>query len=132
LIGNAVKFSPPDAVVLVSAVAEQTQVVLSVRDHGRGIPEDQLTSVFERFHQVSATDATEKGGTGLGLTITRSIVERHGGSIWVESVYGEGTVFSFTLPLAPVFAHEEHAPPTSARKRLSLTAEAGTAPLRGR
>ncbi|HZW42797.1 MAG TPA: ATP-binding protein, partial [Dermatophilaceae bacterium] len=113
LIDNAVKFSPENGVVLVSAVPEETQVVVSVRDNGRGIPEDQLATVFERFHQVNATDATEKGGTGLGLTITRSIVERHGGRIWVESAYGEGTRFSFTLPLAPSFAHEEHAPPPS-------------------
>jgi PAS domain S-box-containing protein len=124
LIGNAVKFSPEDGVVLVSAAAEETQVVVSVRDYGRGIPEDHLATVFERFHQVNAADATEKGGTGLGLTITRSIVERHGGRIWVESTDGEGTQFSFTLPLAPVFTHEEHAPPTPARRRLRLTAEA--------
>ncbi len=113
LIGNAVKFSPENGVVLVSAVADETQVVLSVRDRGRGIPEDQLDNVFERFAQVNSSDATEKGGTGLGLTITRSIVERHGGRIWVESTYGEGTAFSFTLPLAPVAAHEDNAPPTA-------------------
>lgn len=112
LISNAVKFSPEGGVVSVSAVTEGTQVVVSVRDHGRGIPEDQLATVFERFQQVNVTDATEKGGTGLGLTITRSIVERHGGQIWVESTFGEGTSFSFTLPLAPVTVHEEHAAPT--------------------
>jgi len=124
LIGNAVKFSPEHGVVLVSAVAEETQVVVSVRDHGRGIPEHQLASVFERFHQVNATDATEKGGTGLGLTITRSIVERHGGRIWVESTYGKGTQFSFSLPSAPVFTHEQYALPPHARPHLGLTAKA--------
>ncbi len=125
LIGNAVKFSPEGGVVLVSAVAEETQVVISVRDDGRGIPEDQLTTVFERFHQVRATDATEKGGTGLGLTITRSIVERHGGRIWVTSAPGEGTVFSFTLPLAAADARGEHAPrAVDSNPRLSLGADA--------
>ena len=125
LIGNAVKFSPEGGVVLVSAVAEETQVVVSVRDQGRGIPEDQLATVFERFHQVRTTDATEKGGTGLGLTITRSIVERHGGHIWVASPEGKGTTFSFTLPLAPIDAQVESSPPTpAARARLSLRADA--------
>jgi Histidine kinase-, DNA gyrase B-, and HSP90-like ATPase len=65
------------------------------------VPEDHLATVFERFHQVNATDATERGGTGLGLTIARSIVEPRGVRIWVKSTDGEGTVFSFTLPLAP-------------------------------
>jgi PAS domain S-box-containing protein len=125
LIGNAVKFSPEGGVVVVSAVVEETQVVVSVRDHGRGIPEDELANMFERFHQVSTTDATEKGGTGLGLTITRSIVERHGGHIWVESESGAGTTFSFTLPLAPAGAFEQPAPPTpTSRSRLSLRADA--------
>lgn len=106
LIGNAIKFSLEGGDVLVSAVAVEAEIVVSVRDCGRGIPEDQLASVFERFHQVTEADATEKGGTGLGLTITRSIVERHGGHIWVTSVYGEGTTFSFTLPRAGVITDE--------------------------
>lgn len=117
LIGNAIKFSPEGGVVVVSAVAEEAQVVVSVRDAGPGIPEDQIETVFERFVQVNATDATEKGGTGLGLTITRSIVERHGGRIWVESVYGKGSVFSFTLPLAPDAVPSAAALPATAPSR---------------
>jgi len=124
LIGNAVKFSPENGVVLVSAVADDTQVVVSVRDYGRGIPEDQLATVFERFHQVNATDATEKGGTGLGLTITRSIVERHGGRIWAENVHGNGALFSFTLPLAPIQDGEEQVLPIPVGPRWSFTMKA--------
>lgn len=98
LIGNAVKFSPKGGVVLVTAEEREGEVLISVRDEGRGIPAGDLPHVFERFHQVSVTDATDKGGSGLGLTITRSIVERHGGRIWVHSREGVGSVFFFTLP----------------------------------
>jgi CheY-like chemotaxis protein len=73
-------------------------VVFAVRDHGRGIPADRLDAVFERFEQVDSSDAREKGGTGLGLPICRSIVEQHGGRIRVESVLGEGSTFVVTLP----------------------------------
>ncbi len=124
LIGNAVKFSPEGGIVLVSAVADDTEVRVTVRDFGRGIPEDQLATVFERFHQVNATDATEKGGTGLGLTITRSIVERHGGRIWAESAYGSGSRFVFTLPLAPDLDHEDRATKALVESRLNPVAKA--------
>lgn len=124
LIGNAVKFSAEGGTVRVSSVVDDMEVRVSVRDYGRGIPEDQLASVFERFHQVSSTDATEKGGTGLGLTITRSIIERHGGRIWAESTYGSGSLFSFTLPLAPDLDPEEHAPGMLVESRVNLIAKA--------
>lgn len=100
LIGNAVKFSPRGGVVLVVAEQHEREVLVSVRDQGRGIPAGDLPHVFERFHQVSVTDASDKGGSGLGLTITRSIVERHGGQIWVDSQEGVGSTFFFTLPAA--------------------------------
>ncbi|MFN5725355.1 MAG: ATP-binding protein, partial [Pseudanabaena sp.] len=58
----------------------------------------QLESIFERFHQVDASDSRQMGGTGLGLAICRSIVQQHGGKIWVESVLSEGSTFSFTIP----------------------------------
>ncbi|WP_460838811.1 sensor histidine kinase [Nocardioides marmoraquaticus] len=101
LVANAVKFSDPGGVVHLSAVRRGPEVLVQVRDAGRGIPATDLPHVFDRFHQVAEGDATERGGTGLGLAITRSIVERHGGEIWVESVLGAGSTFSFTLP-APV------------------------------
>ncbi|WP_123392289.1 PAS domain-containing sensor histidine kinase [Nocardioides aurantiacus] len=101
LIGNAVKFSPEGGAVEVEVRTERDAVLVTVRDHGPGLPDDQLEHVFERFHQVTTGEATDRGGTGLGLTITRSIVQQHGGRIWVESTLGEGAVFSFTLPVAP-------------------------------
>lgn len=98
VVGNAIKFSPRSATVEVSAQVEGDHVRFAVEDHGPGIPVDQLETVFERFRQVDASDSRAKGGTGLGLAICRTIVEQHGGRIWAESVLGEGTIFSFTLP----------------------------------
>lgn len=98
LIGNAVKFSGDGDVVVLEAAAGDDEVVFSVRDQGRGIPPDKLATIFERFQQVDSSDARQKGGTGLGLTISRGIVERHGGRIWAESEVGAGTTVRFTLP----------------------------------
>ncbi|MGC9526366.1 MAG: sensor histidine kinase [Limnospira sp.] len=66
-------------------------------DRGRGISPDKLDAIFGRFLQVDASDSRQKGGTGLGLAICRSIVEQHGGNIWVESELGKGSQFYFTL-----------------------------------
>jgi PAS domain S-box-containing protein len=99
LIGNAIKFSDPGSTVTVSAGATGAEAVISVRDTGRGIPPEKLGKIFERFEQVDASDARQKGGSGLGLAISRSIVHQHGGRIWVDSTLGEGSTFSFTLPL---------------------------------
>lgn len=74
--------------------------LFSVIDSGRGIPADRLESVFERFRQVDASDAREKGGTGLGLPIARGIVDQHGGRMWAQSTEGEGSAFRFALPLS--------------------------------
>ncbi|MGH9580809.1 MAG: response regulator, partial [Terriglobales bacterium] len=99
LLSNAIKFSPVGGTVWVGATRQGEEAVVTVRDQGRGIPADKVERVFERFQQVDASDARAKGGTGLGLTICRSIVQQHGGRIWVESRLGEGSTFSFTVPL---------------------------------
>lgn len=99
LVGNALKFSPPESTVTVSIEELGDRVLFQVKDQGRGIPANKLETIFGRFQQVDASDSRQKGGTGLGLAICRSIVQQHGGRIWVESVLGEGSTFSFTLPI---------------------------------
>lgn len=101
LLSNAIKFSDPGRTVRLDAHAQPAgHVLFQVRDEGRGIPEDKLDTIFQRFEQVDSSDARQKGGTGLGLAISRGIVERHGGRIWAESRLGEGTTVMFTLPSA--------------------------------
>lgn len=75
------------------------QILFTIRDRGRGIPENKLENIFERFQQVDSSDSRDRDGTGLGLAICRSIVQQHGGNIWVESTLGEGSTFYFTLPM---------------------------------
>ena len=99
LLGNGLKFSPPQSTIHLSAEIQTDFVLFQVRDRGRGIPADKLELIFGRFQQVDASDSREKGGTGLGLSICQSIIERHGGKIWAESILGEGSTFFFTLPL---------------------------------
>ncbi len=98
LIENSVKYSPEGSDVSVNVDARADQVVTSVSDRGIGIPADELGQVFERFHRGRQVSSTNYGGLGLGLYITKQIVERHSGSIWVESKEGSGTTFSFSLP----------------------------------
>jgi two-component system sensor histidine kinase VicK len=111
LVTNAVKFSPPDtAIRLAAQLAPSTdpvkdplgmgEVCFIVEDQGRGIAPEKLEHIFERFQQGDASDSRDLGGTGLGLALCRSIVEQHGGRIWVESTVGQGSRFLFTLPAA--------------------------------
>ncbi|MBD2437982.1 response regulator [Nostoc sp. FACHB-110] len=99
LLSNAIKFSPPGETVNLEIQPQQDEVVIQVKDQGRGIPADKLDSIFERFQQVDSSDSRNHDGTGLGLAICKSIVQQHGGQIWVESTVGEGSTFYFTLPV---------------------------------
>ena len=99
-LSNAIKFSTEHSKVTITARLHDNNILFSVTDKGRGIPADKLETIFERFQQVDASDSRQKGGTGLGLAICRHIVEQHGGKIWVESVYGQGSTFYFSIPLS--------------------------------
>lgn len=94
LAGNAIKFTPNGGRITIRADAAPGGVRFSVRDTGQGIPPEQLGKIFGRFWQANPAD---RRGIGLGLTISKAIVEAHGGRIWVDSVVGEGTTFQFTL-----------------------------------
>jgi len=98
LISNALKYSPPNSEVLVGAKVAGGNVVVSVFDQGLGIMPEDLPHIFDRFY--SAKNPHKVGGLGLGLHITRMLVEAHGGCIWVESVVGRGARFYFNLPVA--------------------------------
>jgi signal transduction histidine kinase/CheY-like chemotaxis protein/CHASE3 domain sensor protein len=100
LLSNAVKFAPAQSAVTVSAREEGDVVALSVRDRGKGIPPENLARLFQKFEQLDGTGTRRVGGTGLGLTITKAIIEEHGGTIAVDSMVGEGTTFTLRLPRA--------------------------------
>lgn len=99
LLSNSIKFSPAGNTVWLAVQQQSTQILFTVKDQGRGIPSDKLDTIFERFQQVDSSDSRNHEGTGLGLAICRSIVQQHDGQIWVQSVLGEGSTFSFTLPM---------------------------------
>lgn len=95
LLGNAIKYTPDKGRIVISIVDEGPHLKCCVEDSGEGIPPDMLERVFEKFEQVQSN---RRGGTGLGLTITRFFVESHLGRIWVESELGKGSRFYFTVP----------------------------------
>ncbi len=97
LLGNAIKFSPPSSTIDVSVEQQTSYLLFTVRDRGRGIPSHKLEIIFERFKQIDSSDVRDKEGAGLGLAISKEIVEQHGGKIWVESTVGKGSNFYFTV-----------------------------------
>ena len=103
LLTNALRHTPEGGRVVVGARrAERGMVAISVEDSGSGIAPDDLPHIFERFYRADSSRARATGGSGLGLTITRRLVEAHGGAIGVESALGQGSRFTFTLPAADI------------------------------
>ncbi len=98
LLENAVTYSPKGSRVFVEVSEDDKEVVISVIDEGIGIPATQLERIFERFHRVNTRDDQEQYGYGLGLYITKRLVELQGGKIWVASEVGRGSRFTFSLP----------------------------------
>ena len=98
LLSNAIKFSPAASTVRIHTEATTDSILFKVADEGRGIPAEQLDTIFDRFQQVEPSDARQKGGTGLGLAICRSIVQQHCGSIWAQQNLGPGTTLYVMLP----------------------------------
>ena len=98
LIGNAIKFSDRGR-VLVATGASDNRFMATVTDTGCGIAQEDLPRLFQKFRQLGPWDERAAGGSGLGLAISKEIVERHGGSIWIESEFGEGTSVRFVLPI---------------------------------
>ncbi|MBT8005185.1 MAG: HAMP domain-containing histidine kinase, partial [Rhodospirillales bacterium] len=100
LLSNAAKFSPGGGEVEISIAQQNSVARVSISDHGPGIPEGFGDQLFERFTQVDSSATRQKGGTGLGLNISKSIVERHGGTIDYISEVDFGSTFFFTLPVS--------------------------------
>ncbi|GAB4489412.1 MAG: ATP-binding protein [Anaerolineales bacterium] len=102
LLSNAIQYSPSGGVVTVSAALTGAELRISVADTGIGIPPENLPHIFDRFYRVDKSRSRQAGGgSGIGLTIAKALVEAQGGKIWAESAgAGQGSVFSFTLPLA--------------------------------
>ena len=104
LVGNALKFTE-HGTIRVWAAEEEGQLAITVSDTGIGIPKEQQERIFQSFEQADGDVARQYGGTGLGLTITRQLVELHGGTIDVESTVGEGTLFVIRLPASEGLEH---------------------------
>lgn len=99
VIANAIKYSFRGGDVVISARTLDHELMISITDHGVGIPKDQLSKLFEIGENLSTPGTNHEQGTGLGLSICKDFIERHGGRIWVESVEGEGSTVSFSLPV---------------------------------
>ena len=103
LLDNAIKYSPKGGLIVIRGQLSEPEVLISVADQGIGIAPEDLNRLFERFYRVKS----DLAGTGLGLPVTREIIEKHGGRIWAKSIPGRGSTFFFTLPLSELSLAED-------------------------
>jgi len=102
LLGNALQYTSSGGRVEVTGQSTEEGLVIRVADSGIGIAPEHLTHIFERFYRVDKSRSRAGGGSGIGLTIARHLIEAHGGSLWAESAGpGKGSVFTFVMPLSP-------------------------------
>jgi signal transduction histidine kinase len=109
LLGNAIKYTPDKGEIVVTAVHEKQHraIHVTIQDTGLGIQPNEHQRIFSKFFRSEYSDVRDRPGTGLGLYITKSLIEKQNGHIWFDSKYGEGTAFHFTLPVAPEKTEEE-------------------------
>jgi signal transduction histidine kinase len=98
LVDNAIKYSPVETEIVLTVKRQGPDLLISVTDHGSGIPPEELTKIFDRMYRIEQRLYSGIEGIGLGLYICQRLVEAHGGRIWAESTVGEGSTILFTLP----------------------------------
>jgi K+-sensing histidine kinase KdpD len=118
IIDNAVKYSPEGGLIVIKGESRPSDVVVSLADQGIGISPENLVPLFEKYFRVRSTTSLHVPGTGLGLPIARAIVEAHGGKIWMESKFGEGSTVFFSLPRSQIS-------PVSTASRLDFQSKIG-------
>ena len=102
LITNAIKYKSEkrEGYIIIEAFKKEKNIIVSVEDNGRGIPEEYIEKIFNKFIQVKVSNEGKIEGTGLGLSICKEIIKNHGGEIWVDSILGKGSTFYFSLKSA--------------------------------
>jgi PAS domain S-box-containing protein len=108
LLENAIKYSPENTRITVKTEVKQDEMLVSITDQGRGIPEGEYQKIFERMYRIEQRLQKDPGGLGLGLSLCKALVESHGGRIWVESVVNKGSTFYFTIPIGKVEKGKEN------------------------
>jgi signal transduction histidine kinase len=102
LLSNAVKFTRKGGLISVAVKKINENIEISVKDTGIGIKPEDIQKLFKEFTQLESVYTKKYGGTGLGLALSKKLIELHGGKIWVESEYGRGSKFTFTVPVSKI------------------------------